>query len=90
MLNPKESKMAHEPSEGKGIFTPITNKKTPNSPDWKGQLMHKGEIVKFAGWIKKSAYGEFLSLAVDNYVPPAPQEYPREVKSKSNDDEVPF
>lgn len=90
----KDRKMAHVPSEGRGIFSPNSHKKHPKAPDWKGQLMINGEIVKFSGWIKKSAYGEFLSLAVDNWKPnnaaqEQQQQYPKEV-TPTYDGDVPF
>jgi len=89
-LPPKYRKnyMAHIPTEGKGIFSPNTRKTNPNAPDWKGQIMVNGEIVKFSGWIKKSSYGEFLSLSVDRPMQ-EPQQYPKEVYHIS-DSEIPF
>ena len=85
--------MAHQPTEGKGIFGPNTRKTNPNAPDWKGQIMIDGKVVRFSGWIRQSSYGEFMSLSVDQ---PAPQQqYPKEVtgsKNESNtwDSDVPF
>ena len=82
--------MAHEPTEGRGIFGPNTYKKTPNAPDWKGQIMHNGEIIKISGWLKKSSFGEFLSLAVDRPPNQAPaQQYPKEVNT-FDDSDIPF
>lgn len=89
-LPPKYRKnhMAHIPTEGKGIFAPNTRKTNPNAPDWKGQIMVNGEIVKFSGWIKRSSYGEFLSLSVDKPMV-EPQQYPKEVNN-TWDGDVPF
>ena len=88
--------MAHIPQEGKGIYSPQKNKQKPTQPDWKGQIMHNGEIIKISGWIKQSQYGEFHSIAVDKWVPdpnykkPSEQQYPKEVNSGYDDSEVPF
>lgn len=84
--------MAHVPMEGKGVFFPEGQKKKhPKAPDWRGQIMHDGRIIKLSGWIKKSQYGEFLSLSVDNYAGAnEPKKfYPREVQPE-DDNSVPF
>jgi hypothetical protein len=84
----EQKKMAgHIPTEGKGIFSPNSRKTNPNAPDWKGQLMVNGEIVKFSGWIKHSAYGEFLSLSVNR--PMEGQTFPKENDTKYDGD-IPF
>ena len=70
--------MSNVPREGGGAFFPQRDKKHPKAPDWKGQIMHQGNIIKLSGWFKTSAYGQFISLAVDNYQA-QPQQYPKEV-----------
>jgi uncharacterized protein (DUF736 family) len=83
--------MAHIPSEGTGVLFPDPKKKTPTMPDYRGQIMYKGLIVKLAGWKKKSEYGEFISIKVDNWSPEKQaQQYPREVKAPKDDNDVPF
>ena len=91
----RKRKMAHVPSEGKGIFSPQTKKTNPAQPDWKGQIMVNGETIRFSGWMKKSQYGEFMSLAVDRpFEPKEPkprnqQSYPKEVEQEY-DGEIPW
>jgi len=95
----RKQKVANIPQEGKGIFTPNGRKTNPMQPDWKGQIMHNGELIRFSGWIKQSQYGEFQSLAVDKWKPGDPstkapvdrnkQSYPQEVKD-DYDSDVPF
>jgi hypothetical protein len=86
----KENMAAHKPMEGKGIFAPNTKKTNPLAPDWKGQLLHNGETIRFSGWTKHGPYGEFLSLSVDKPKGDAPRQvYPREVKP-DYDGDVPF
>jgi len=88
----KERIMSNLPREGGGAFFPQREKKNPKGPDWKGQIMHNGNIIKLSGWFKTSAYGQFISLAVDNFQ--APQQYPKEVKPAGHDpfddNSVPF
>jgi hypothetical protein len=80
--------MAQEPQEGKGVL--FSNKKTKDSqPDWRGSVMHNGEIIKIAGWTKKSAYGELVSLTVEKPFDANQQQYPKDV-TKKYDSDVPF
>ena len=51
--------------------------------------MHNGEIIKIAGWTKKSAYGELVSLTVEKPYDPNQQQYPKDV-TKKYDSDVPF
>jgi hypothetical protein len=84
--------MAHEPKEGSGVFFPQKDKKHPKAPDWKGQVLHNGETIKLSGWIKKSSYGEFLSLAVDKWQEGVRKAYPVDVTHKEypKDSDIPF
>ena len=90
--------MAHVPSEGRGVLFREIKKKHPKAPDWKGQIMHNGEVIKISAWIKSSDHGEFYSLAVDKFQP-APKTnnfqsdyprngYPRDVTPDASD--LPF
>ena len=79
-------KMAdHISQEGKGVFFQQKNKKNPKAPDWKGQILYKGETIRLAAWTKNSSYGELLSIVVEQ--PKDGQQYPKEVK---RDDDCPF
>ena len=83
--------MAQLPREGNGAFFPVTKKANPRAPDWKGQMMINGNLIKISGWYKTSAYGQFLSLAVDNFIDPKAkpnengQQWPKEVRPAGND-----
>jgi hypothetical protein len=82
----------YQPVESKGILTPSAylQKQNPKAPDFKGKIMHKGEVINISAWWRKSQYGEFLTLAVDTYQPPVnTQTYPREVTPRGDED-VPF
>lgn len=82
----------YQPVESKGILTPsgYLKKQNPKAPDFKGKIMHKGEVINISGWWRKSQYGEFLTLSVDTYQPPVnTQTYPREVTPRGDMD-VPF
>lgn len=82
--------MPHIPSEGSGVLYPEAKKPKPTSPDYRGQLMYKGVSVKLAGWKKRSQYGEFLSIRIDDWVPAkVVKQYPQEVTPK-DENEVPF
>jgi hypothetical protein len=80
--------MPHEPTEGKGVLFPQRDKKHPKAPDLKGQIMINGEVVKLSAWTKKSQYGEFFSLAVDNWMAKPAKQYPKDVTPDGGD--VPF
>ena len=84
------------PVEGKGTLFPSKKKAHPKAPDWYGEIMYKGEIIKLGGWHKKGEgqYGpwELISIAVDDY-----GSKPRDItpygggnSPKSWSDDVPF
>lgn len=76
----------HIPQEGRGVLFQNLEKKTETHPDYKGQIMINGEIVKVAAWKKVHARGHLFSLSVQK----KPEEpYPREVRS-NDDSDVPF
>ena len=57
------------------------------APDFTGDIMHNGEVIKLSAWKRQSAYGELLSLSISNWPPnkgtgqPKPQQqYPRPVQ----------
>ena len=82
---------SHIPKEGRGVLFQNLEKKTETHPDYKGQVMVEGQIIRLSAWKKVHANGHLFSLSVMK----TPQEmeretieYPREVKR--NDDDVPF
>ena len=74
------------PEEGKGVLFSNDKKGNEKAPDFKGEVMANGKLIKLSAWKRTSAYGELISLAVN---PMATQQYPREVGNK-NDDTIPF
>lgn len=84
--------MQHVPREGSGVLFVNSNKKNPKAPDWKGQMMIDGKIVRLSAWIKTSSHGQLLSIAVDTYNTDRlqkPKQYPEEV-SPPDDNSIPF
>lgn len=84
-MNFKE-KEGYKLNEGFGILGHQPLKKKSTSPDWKGELMFQGKKIKFAGWNKKSQYGDYISLSIDRQ---QMDTGPKEVKEVYND-EIPF
>jgi hypothetical protein len=83
---------SHIPKEGRGVLFQNLEKKTETHPDYKGQVMVEGKIIRLSAWKKVHANGHLFSLSVMK----TPQEmeretieYPREVK-RNDSDEVPF
>ena len=83
---------SHIPKEGRGVLFQNLEKKTETHPDYKGQVMVEGKIIRLSAWKKVHANGHLFSLSVMK----TPQEmeretieYPREVKRNDSDD-VPF
>jgi len=81
---------AKTPEEGKGVLFSADKKGNPKAPDFKGEIMVEGKIIKLAAWKRQSAYGELISLAHNTYNGGAPQQkYPREINN-DDDNSVPF
>jgi hypothetical protein len=53
--------------EGKGALFTNHNKIDDGSPDMKGELLYKGELIKIGGWIRQTDHGMLISLGVDKY-----------------------
>ena len=60
------------PEEGKGVLFSADKKGNPKAPDFKGEIMVEGKIIKLAAWKRQSAYGELISLAHNTYSGGAP------------------
>lgn len=81
--------MSNKPmEEGKGVLFSNDKKGNERAPDFKGQMLHNGEIIKISAWKRQSAYGELISLARNDFKPG--DKFPKEVKSTYNDEDVPF
>jgi hypothetical protein len=83
--------MASVPEEGKGVLFSNNKKSSDKAPDFNGQIMHNGELIKISAWQRQSAVGPLISLAVNTWTPNgqptrAQQKFPRPV----DDGDVPF
>ncbi len=73
--------------EGRGRLLTNTSKKSEKSPDFKGEILYKGEVVRISGWKKITPYGELISIGVDNWMPPGKDvSYNKE----RTDEDIPF
>lgn len=86
------AKSSNPPVEGKGTLFPSKKKANPKSPDWYGEFMHNGEIIKLSGWHRRGEgqYGawELIGLAVDTY---GQKDYkPRDITPNRGDSDIPF
>lgn len=53
--------------EGKGVLYTNNDKVDEYSPDMKGELLYKGEIIKIGGWIRHNRKGMLISLGIDKW-----------------------
>jgi hypothetical protein len=51
--------------EGKGVLFTNLDKVDEGSPDFKGELLYKGELIKIGGWVRKTPKGTLISLGID-------------------------
>lgn len=73
-------------TEGRGRLLTNDKKRSDKSPDFRGDLLYNGELIKMSAWKKQTPYGELISLSVDNWKPENNPDY-----SKNRDDpDVPF
>ena len=55
--------------EGRGRLLTNTSKKGDKSPDYRGDLLFKGELIKLSAWQKDTPYGTLISLSIDTWKP---------------------
>jgi hypothetical protein len=53
--------------EGKGVLFTNQEKWDDGSPDLKGELLYKGELIKIGGWIRYTDHGMLVSLGIDKH-----------------------
>jgi hypothetical protein len=53
--------------EGKGVLFTNHNKIDEGSPDMKGEILYKGELIKIGGWIRQTDNGMLISIGIDKY-----------------------
>jgi len=87
----------HKADRGIGVLFTNNKKAHPKAPDFTGQLMlledaKAGDVIKIGAWRRETSKGMLLSLKQDNWKPEpiAKQQYPREVNSGNNQDEIPW
>jgi len=88
----------HKADFGIGVLFTNHKKTNPKSPDFTGQIMlaedaKASDIIKIGAWQRDTNKGTLFSLKQDTWKPsgqaPA-KEYPVEVNSGVNEDEVPW
>lgn len=62
-----EYKVKKRVIEGKGVLFTNHDKVDEFSPDMKGELLYKGELIKIGGWIRHTRNGMLVSLGVDKW-----------------------
>jgi hypothetical protein len=89
-----EQKKKYVPYEMKGRITKNQYKKKDTEPDMNGEMMYKGEIIKFGVWENESQYGIYYGIKISdpNWNKQTQQSYPKDVTPNSNidDGEIPF
>ena len=53
--------------EGKGVLFTNHDKIDDGSPDMRGELVYKGELIEIGGWIRHTDKGMLISIGVDYY-----------------------
>jgi hypothetical protein len=53
--------------EGKGVLFTNQEKWDDGSPDMKGEILYKGELIKIGGWIRHTDKGMLISLGIDKH-----------------------
>jgi hypothetical protein len=51
--------------DGKGVLFTNHDKIDEFSPDMRGELLYKGELIRIGGWIRDTSQGMLISIGVD-------------------------
>lgn len=87
-----QRKPAYVPQELKGRITKNPNMTKPTSAQWLGDMMVRGERIRFSVWENDGQYGKYFSILVSDPDWKEKQkdaQYPKEVQSNSDSD-IPF
>ena len=93
----EEQKKKYVPYEMKGRIVKNQYKKKDTEPDLNGEMMYKGEIIKFGVWQNESQYGTYYSIKISdpNWNKQTQQNYPKDVTpgvpdAYPKDSDIPF
>jgi len=79
--------MAFEPKEGSGAIFKNTRKGNPAQPDYTGNCVIGGKVMRIAAWIKEGKQGKFMSLSIQE---DKPAEKPAAPKADEFKDDIPW
>jgi len=79
--------MAFEPKEGSGALFKNTRKESENHPDYTGNCVIGGKVMRLAAWIKEGKQWKFMSISIKPDEQKKPTPAPRD---DPFDADVPF
>jgi hypothetical protein len=92
-----EEKKKYVPQELRGRITRNRKMDKQTSPQWLGEIMVKGQIIRFSVWENDGEYGPYFSIKVSDpdWKPQQQQQYPRDVtpgvrRPPRYDGDIPF
>ena len=93
----EDYKPKYVPQELKGRIVKNRKMDKPTSPQWVGEIMVKGQHIRFSVWENDGQYGKYFSIKVSDPDWQAQQraaQYPKDVtpgvKNYPDDSDVPF
>jgi uncharacterized protein (DUF736 family) len=87
-----ETKMAYERKEGQGSIFGNKDKKSDSHPDFTGEALWRGEVIRIALWKKRDKNDKtWLSVKISEpYKKAESQEQARPAARPAIDDDLPF
>lgn len=96
-MSEQQFKPKYVPQELKGRIVKNRKMDKPTSPQWVGEIMFKGQHIRFSVWENDGEYGKYFSIKVSDPDWQSQQraaQYPKDVtpgvKNYPDDSEVPF